>query len=128
MIRKPTKVMLREKLRVFNSHNFCSAGGGFVWVCYTPQTTGRGYRAASWQVVRIDGKPTNPGGPWYDNGWKTFSVYGREYRELRRVEAIAWATEKFGIAKWVRDPFGDWQDASVYAEVVRRLNGLEQTR
>jgi hypothetical protein len=119
-MRKPTKPELKAKLSIFNPHDFCRVGGGRVWICYLAQTTGRGSMPARWQVAGVGGIRTDPSGPWYNYGAKTF-VCNSASRNAQLDAAKKWAGEKYGITEWVRDPFGDWQDAKVYAEVIRRM-------
>jgi hypothetical protein len=71
------------------------------------QETGRAYQPAAWQVIR-PGFRTDPNGYWRDYGHKTFNVYGREQKEAKRLEAIAWASERYDFdpEDWVPSPFG----------------------
>lgn len=95
-------------LGVFNSHQLCQRGGKGVYVAYIPTDRGRGGHGAYWQVIR-PGYKTDPGGPWYNHGHKTFNLWRREEKEAKRLEAIAWASERYGITgEWQRDPWGDY--------------------
>ena len=129
--------MTKEKLKaigIFNPHNFCTIGGGRIFVGYSPQVTGRAYRTAKWQVCGVREK-TDPKAFWMDNGQKAFDVNGvaanssgthAEIKEIQRLAAIAWATEKYGIDDWVKDPFGDYQERRVWERVAALLDGVEQ--
>lgn len=117
---KVTKAALNA-IGIHNSHNFCTAGGGRVYVDYIPAITGRGYRSARWQVIGIRCK-TDPDGHWQDYGHKTFTVHERATKPIREAEAKDWATRNYLIAEWKRDPFGGWQEPKVYDGVVAKLS------
>lgn len=103
---KLTKSKLRER-GIVNCYDFCRAGGGRVWLNYRSRDK---VRRAAWQVIGV-GFATDPKAPWFDYGCKTF-------RGKIADEAKRWAGERYSITEWVRDPFGGWQDARVYAKVV----------
>lgn len=90
-------------------------------VDYTAAQPGRGYKSACWQVTQ-GAVPTDPGGHWRDNGRKTFNVYEREAKKPRLEEALAWASERFGVTEWKRDPFGAYMPAEF---VDARLHQLK---
>lgn len=125
---KLTKAILREH-GIVNPWIFCNRGGGKVFISYSPQITGRAYQSARWQVIS-PGRKTDPDGHYRDNGHKTFSVNSfagkgthSKIKEQQRLAAIAWATEKYGIDDWVRDPFGDFQQREVWERVVEKIRG-----
>lgn len=98
-------------LRIHNPHNaatFARRRGGIgVYVDRRPQTPGRGYQSAAWQVITTTpGVYTDPNGHWRDYKHKTFNVFGREHDSARCEEAIAWAAEFTGTQPddWVRIP------------------------
>ena len=105
---KLTKAQWAE-LGVRNSHEVASRGTK-RYVSYRPAEYGRASNSAAWQVVHI-GYLTDPKGHWRDNGHKTFTVYRREEKEAKLKEAIAWASKRYGIKEWERDPWGDWHPA-----------------
>jgi hypothetical protein len=112
---------LTEQLGTVGIHNAWGfAGHGNVYIGYTPGDSGRGGRSANWQVIR-PGYKTDPKGPWYNNGYKTFSVYGRVDKEPKLNEAKQWVSERYGIKEWARTPFGSWMDAEF---VKARLDEL----
>jgi hypothetical protein len=132
---KLTKALLSEH-GIHNPHNFCTAGGGKIYIAYSPQITGRAYRSASWQVIMPNGK-TDPDGAWCDNGQKSFDVNSvavpecdtpHKRKEYQRLAAIAWATEKYGIDDWVKDPFGDYQQREVWERVVEKIKTKQLSR
>jgi hypothetical protein len=59
----------------------------------------------------------NLGQAWYDYGARTFS--GRKKEALS--EAQAWATDRFGIKVWVRDPFGSYGEAEFIKKRIKEL-------
>jgi hypothetical protein len=95
-------------LGVHNSRMLCQRGGKGLFVAYTGPDYGRGARSAYWQVIK-PGDKTDAGGRWYNHGHKTFNVRGREEKEARRLEAIAWASSVYNITgEWERDPWGGY--------------------
>lgn len=100
-----------ERLRdvhMFNAYDF-ARDSGRVFICYTPQDTGRSGHGASWGVHRI-GYQTDPNGPWYHYGDKHFAVF-MDTRAGALTKAQGWAGKKYGISEWARTPFGSWMDA-----------------
>jgi hypothetical protein len=106
----------RERLRatrIFNDHDLAKviqALGGFgVFVGYRQQENGRIYTSAAWQVFR-PGFQTDPKGHWRDYGAKTFLVGNpiREYKDPKRLEAIAWASKRYQLdpEDWLPSPLG----------------------
>lgn len=116
-MKKLTKSALSKKRRIYNSHNFCTAGGGKVLIMYRPHDRGRGGQCAAWQVAGVYFS-TDRRAYWRDYGCKTF-VCDSTNRDAKLDEAKRWATEEYGITEWVRDPFGGWQDKRVYDVVMR---------
>jgi hypothetical protein len=112
-----TKEQMRS-VGVYNAHNFAN---GAIFVDYTPRDTGRGGFSAKWQVCWA-GHVTDPKAHWADYGKKTFNVFGKDEKETARLEAIAWATEKYGIKEWAKTPFGSYMDAGF---VAKRLGELK---
>lgn len=87
-------------------------GPGGVFVGY--RAGSRGVVAGSY-VVQV-GEKTDPTGPWYNNGHKTFSGKRDESLPL----ALAWASERFGIKNWRRNAMGDYIDADKQYAKLRR--------
>lgn len=114
-----TKALLNAA-GIHNSHNVCHEGGGSVYIFYKPRGLGRSYRSPKWAVDGI-GFHVDSTAEWIDHGCKVFTC-NRDTREQRLADAKAWASEKYGISEWARDPFGGWQDA-VVLERVRALLG-----
>lgn len=113
---KLTKAILRER-KIFNSCEVCSRGGGAVWLSYHARDV-RGVSPAKWMVVGVGGLKTDPSGHWGDYGSKSFCG---TLRSDALDKAKAWATEKYGIATWERDPFGGWQDNRVMEALRNHL-------
>lgn len=106
-----------KAIHITNSWNICESGGGKVFLDYHTGGSGRGSMPSKWVVIGIRFQ-TDPKAHWTDNGCKAFS--GR-MRSPALDEAKKWASERFGIAEWVRDPFGGWQDAKVLARAKELL-------
>jgi len=81
-------------------------------------------RATQWAVYDPTRKtdPT-PGGPWYDNGCKTFSFFLLGGRRAALVAAKAWAAEKYGVTRWKRNALRDYVPADVFARFPLRGGG-----
>ena len=129
---KLTKAILREH-HIFNPHNLCTAGGGKIFIGYSPQVTGRAYRSAKWQIIGSTFK-TDPTGHWTDYGHKTFNpsrfANGNESHHQAKAKALEaaklWASEKYGITHWERDPFGDWQELEVMNRVRKLVEEMSK--
>ena len=67
----------------------------------------RGGHSPWWAVKRI-GFITNKNAAWYEDGSKTFAYYNRDGKEDARLAALAWASERYGIKEWERDPWGGY--------------------
>ena len=117
-----TKSKLRE-LRIINSWDIAKISDSKIFISYSGPTYGRGPSNANWQVIGI-GFKTDPEGPWYNYGRKTFNIWGvREDKKPQLAEAIKWASEIYGITKWEKDPFGDYQVEGATQKAVRIKGG-----
>lgn len=113
------KAEVLSAVGVHNPHNFCVFGSGTVYIDYSPRDTGRGGHSASWQVTGVNHK-TDPSGPWYNYGRKTWTCAVSDRAE-KLAAAKAWASERYGITEWAKDPFGGWQDKRVVDAVNAKL-------
>lgn len=95
---------------VFNGHAIAALAPDQVYISFSPSQTGRGAMSARYQVVRI-GYRTDPNAHFLDNGHKTFSAGIRKEQALR--DAMEWADKRYGKREWLRDPYGNYQDARV---------------
>ncbi len=106
-----------RKLGVFNQHGFY----GRTPYLYQRSAVPRAVTPAAWSVVRNGERLSSL---WYDHGAKTFSYTGSlrsDQALVAREEAIRWATERWQIACWGRDPFGG---VGPYGYIVERLQQL----
>lgn len=110
----------REHLFVLNGGDYAKAAGIKVYVAYRPAITGRGGMSARWQIVG-NGFKTDPDAHWQDYGQKTFGVYARDEKDRRLQEALAWASEQYGIPAWERSPFGAYVPTGTVAAMKDRL-------
>lgn len=102
---------------VHNAHLFAGHGNAFVMYL----AADHGWRhGAMWRVAR-PGFLTDPKGPWYNYGNKTFVVFGRHDKLAVFEEAKAWASERFGIKEWARTPYGSWMDAEFVKARLKEL-------
>lgn len=104
---KLTKNILREQYEVHNPFEIAKKTNTKVYIDYCTALHGRMARNACWQVLGV-GFNTDPDAPWYNYGNKTFNVWGRDDKESKRLEAISWTSEKYGIAEWEKSPFGSY--------------------
>jgi len=97
-------------------------GGERVFIIYIPADYGRGGHGAYFQVFHtVNGKevPTDPGGPWYYYGRKSFMPHGfnganhHESKRLALQAAMDWAKEQYGERTWVRNRAGDYVEKEV---------------
>lgn len=97
---------LSEALRakdIFNDHNLLvrfGKHGQNVGISYSPTDNSRGGTYAHTSVYR-PGFKTDPNAHWQDHGCKTFN----DKAAVSIPQAIAWATERYKIDKWVPSPF-----------------------
>jgi hypothetical protein len=122
----PSKTLLRA-VKVFNSWDLGMLSKQRIYISWTPQLSGRGYRPAHYAVIHI-GHKTDPKGHWMDDGHKSFHLYGREERDLRAAEAMKWANKKFGKRAWVRDPFGSLQSPETLEAAWKLVNAEKERR
>lgn len=115
-----TKDTLR-RLGLINPYAVAKAGPEpRVLIDYRPQDLSRVGHHARWQVCDM-GFKTDPDGHWDDYGHKTFDCYSpRKDKEQMRVEAIAWATEQYGIVEWEKSPYGSYHPLGTMAAAIRR--------
>lgn len=110
-----------HEVGVHNAWEFYGRGTPFI--AYRPQ---EGVFGSRWQVVR-PGFKTDPSAHWSDHGYKTFTVFGQDgatharKKELARGEAEEWASERYGINEWKKDPFGSYGEASFIDARIREL-------
>jgi len=82
---------------------------------------GRSPIPSCWIITK---RGTNLGTAWYEYGDKHMSdlaAGGGDYRKKPLAAAMAWASERFDVAEWARDPFGSYGPADF---VERRLVDL----
>lgn len=110
---------LLSKVGVYNDYDFAEAGttAGEVYVMYCPWD-GMGVGCSVTRICLKNGH-TDPDGPWYNRGNKTFT--GK--RKVSLPEALEWATTRYGISEWKRTPFGSYMDAGF---VKSRLYNLKK--
>jgi hypothetical protein len=115
---------LTEKLRtvgVFNPYGFY---GDHPYIGSRAREA-RACRCAAWMVHKKNEVLDNA---WYNYGARAFTHGGRESKKKALADAQAWASDKFGIKEWARDPFGSYGEASFVkarvAELVRKANAV----
>jgi len=63
---------------------------------------------------------------WYEHGSKCFSYYGKDSKPKALADAISWASERFGIKEWARDPFGSWGEAAFVRKRTAEILALPE--
>lgn len=112
---KLTKELLRAN-RAFNDWELCKFSEGRVYISFVPADS-RGVTSSKWQVVGAHEK-TDPTGPWYNYGNKSFLG---KMRSDAFDKAKQWASEKYGIKEFARSPFRGWHDAEALARALKKL-------
>ena len=110
-------------LRVINPHDFYDGETpqGQVFIGYR---TGDTWRPSGWHVSRR-GYNLNSDKDRLNSSKEFISFEGsgaKERKELAFAAAQAWASKRYGIAEWAKDPYGSFGDATFVAE---RLAALE---
>lgn len=96
-----TKNQLRER-KIYNEYEIAELQDEpKVWVSFTPYDS-RGVDISGWRVYRIGWITAGK------QGAKAFLNRGREDKEEKRLEALAWAEDRYGISDWERSPFGSY--------------------
>lgn len=103
-----------QTVRVFNSFEFY--GHGRPYIAFAPRA---GAFPAKWQVHR-PGFKTDPDAHWGDHGSKTFSASGKG-DAVAQQKALDWASERYGIKEWKRDPFGSYGETEFVDRRVKEL-------
>jgi len=123
--RKRSNKRLVEDLRmihVVNPHDFYNGETpqGQVFVSYRP---GDSWHSPGWHVSRkgyiLSDDKFRPAKEFVS--WEGSTA--KERKEQALADAQAWASERYGITEWGKDPFGSYGEASFVAE---RLAGLER--
>lgn len=115
---KLTKELLRAN-RAFNDWELCKFSEGRVYIAFTPADS-RGVTSSKWQVIGVHEK-TDPTGPWYNYGSKSFLG---NMRSDALDKAKQWASEKYGIKEFAKSPFRGWHDAEAIKRAEQKLETL----
>lgn len=102
-----------RKRRVCNPWGFY---GDQPYIWYRPYESRR-MTASAWMITK---RGLKLGDHWTDYDSKCILVFEKDRKETF-AEAAAWASEKFGIKEWTRDPFGSYGPAEF---VQRRLKEI----
>jgi hypothetical protein len=116
---KLTKNLLRQH-RIFNSFDVAKATGGKLFISYSPPQYGRMADSANWQVRGLKFQ-TDPNGPWYNHGDKTFEVYNRQEKPVKLAEAIQWVQEHYGLKITDKDVWGDYHVEGTLKKIEAQL-------
>ena len=110
-----------HRLDLINPYDVARAGPKpRVFIDYRPQDLSRAGHPARWQVCGI-GFKTDPDGHWEDYGHKTFNCFRpSKDKEFMRLEAVAWASEKYGVEEWEKSPYGSYHPLGTMAAAIRR--------
>ncbi len=108
---KLTKNKLRDR-RIFNAYDLAELQDEpKAWVEFTSSDS----RSSSWRVHRLGWHTAGQNG-----GSKTFINHGRSDKEAKRLEALAWATERYVIQEWERSPFGTYHPVGTLARAEEK--------
>jgi len=113
---RESKVITRlRELKVFNPYDFYQ---NQPYIYRRVSGGSRDVVPSSWNVVK---RGTSLSDAWYDEGEMAFVYQGYSDVQNKLVEAQKWASVKFCIKEWMRDPFGSY-GSKEYVE--RRLKEL----
>lgn len=103
-MKRLTKPQLQER-KIYNPYGLAELQDQpKVWVEFTPNGTGRSMTIGGWRVHHL-GYSSDPDNKF---GSKAFINLSRDDKEEKRLQAIAWATERYTIQDWERSPFGTY--------------------
>ena len=91
-----------EKRGIVNISRLVSKYGRVGQDIYVTYSKGQGVVPACARVVSPSRK-TDPSAHWTDNGCKSFSGSQRD----AVAQAVAWASDEYGITEWAPSPFGN---------------------
>ena len=91
-----------KAIHIFNGYGLVGKGGVFICYCAAEPRT---CQCSHWAVCRPGDKLSDV---WYDHGSKTFTVSGRADKPIVLREAMRWASKRYNIHDWARDPFGNY--------------------
>lgn len=107
-----------EQLREFGIFNPIGFYGTEPFVSIFVQTN---RRTCIPSAVCVTKRGVNLGAAWYDHGSKRFSYGSREDKKEQLEAAKEWASDKFGITQWMRDPFGSYGSADFVKTRLKQL-------
>ena len=109
-----TKNQLRDR-KIYNAYELAELQDEpKVWVKYTPTDDSRSMTVSGWRVYRAGGWVTGSG-----PGDRSFINHGREDKEEKRLEALAWAEETYGITARERSSFGSYHPRGTLARAIK---------
>lgn len=97
---------LHTRLGFINAHDVVRyaverGAGPAVYLAYRPQQSGRSSTSPAWQAIGTDHQ-TDPDGPFYNHGYKTFPVSRSRGGRAGALEAAkAWGAERYGC-EWAK--------------------------
>ncbi len=80
-----------------------------VWVSFAPYDQ---WHSGGWRVHRVGYQTLNK----YED--KNFLNRDRHDKEAKRLEAIAWASERYKIDEWEKSPFGSYHPVGAMARAA----------
>lgn len=115
--KRSTIVEKMRAVRVFNQYEFYKDQPYMFYAKYES----RAMTVAGWRVTKRGLKLDDA---WYNHGCKPF--HGKMKESL--PDAQAWASKRFGVKAWARDPFGGYGPAEYVearvAQLMRAAEGL----
>ena len=114
---RESKVLVRlRELRIFNCYDFYQDKS----YIYRSIGGGRSVIPSHWAVVKLGVSLSTF---WADYGSKSFVYSGREDSKRALLEAQKWASERFGVGEWIRDPYGSYGSKTYVEERLKELLG-----
>ena len=117
MMPRESKIIQRlREVKVFNPYKFY--GSKLYIFRRTPGY--RDVRSSAWMVTK---RGKNLSDWWGDYGSKSFIINGRQDAQRALAEAQKWASDKFGVKEWARDPFGSYGEKAYIEKRLKELLG-----
>lgn len=107
-------------LHLFNGHDITRMAGDTFYISYIGPDRGRGGDGACFAVIGLKFK-TDPDGPWYNYGNKTFNLFGSS-KEQALFAAQVWCCLRgyvLDYTEWERGPLDDWHPKGSIKRAVK---------
>ena len=112
---------ITEELKKHKIYNLYEFYGEIPYIWYRPSGGSRSSSVSAWMVTKHGYRLDDS---WYNHGSRAFIVFNRKDKPIKLLEAETWASDKFGIKEWARDPFGGYGPSDFIKTRIKEI--LEQ--